>query len=87
MLATTPDEGRVKMAKILVMHDLDPCISITLREVPEGGPNAGDLWGTCTECPFTGQWSTRERAVSHAQRHVDGHEPILIGGDLGNLVR
>lgn len=73
------------MAKIVIFNQVDPAIGITLNRVEEP-PNVGDFWGTCTECPFAGQWSTERLAVERAQRHVDGHDPVMIGGDLDALV-
>ena len=73
------------MARIVVFNEADPCIAITLEET--GPPNVGDFWGMCTECPFAGQWSTQELAVSRAQRHVDGHTPVIPGGDRYSLIR
>lgn len=70
------------MAKIVVHNEQDPQIAIMLGKLDSGG-----LFGTCTECPFVGQWSTQGLAVQRAQRHVDSHEPVVIGGDRDSLVR
>ena len=76
------------MAKIVVMHDVDPGIGITLEEVPPGDERrAQGFHGSCTECGWTLHYWRQDNAVRGAQRHVDGHAPVLIGGDTDALVR
>ena len=76
------------MAKIVVFNEVDPCIGVTLEEVPPGTPGrAHGTYGTCTACGrVTHRWE-RDNAIRDAQRHVDEHEPVLIGGDRDALVR
>ena len=76
------------MAKIVVHHDVDPGIGITLEEVLEGTPGRARGWhGKCTECGWPlHRWHQKD-AIAGAQRHVDGHTPVLIGGDTDALVR
>lgn len=72
--------------KIVVHNPVDPGIGIVLEELGgEKGPYG--FYGTCTQCgrPMF-RWNEQAAIVS-AQRHVDSHEPELIGGDTDALVR
>lgn len=76
------------MAKTVVFNEVDPCIGITLEEVPEGTPGrAHGVHGTCTECGKPMHWWRMEKALPAAQAHVDAHAPVLIGGDTDSLIR
>lgn len=76
------------MAKIVIVHEVDPCIGVTLEEVPPGTPGrAHGVYGTCTECGrVTHRWE-RDNAIRDAKTHVDRHVAVLIGGDTDALVR
>lgn len=69
--------------KTVVFNQVDPCIGITLTDEGE----ATGVTGTCTECGKPMHWWTWDKATPAAQRHVDDHAPVLIGGDLDALVR
>jgi hypothetical protein len=71
------------MAKGVVFNQVDPGIGINLTDEGE----ARGVTGTCTECGKPMHWWTWERAFRLGQEHVDGHAPVLIGGDLDALVR
>lgn len=71
------------MAVGVVFNEVDPCIGITLSD---GGPARG-VTGTCTECGKPMHWWTWERAFERGQAHVDGHQPVLVGGDTDSLIR
>lgn len=75
------------MEEIVVFNRADPCIGIILRQGIEGGPAAPGWHGSCTECGWPMHRWTKENAVTSARRHVDGHRPVLIGGDTDALVR
>lgn len=76
------------MAKLVIVHDVDPCIGITLEEVAPGTPGrAQGYHGACTECGHVMHRWDRDRAISDAKAHVDGHAPVLVGGDRDALVR
>lgn len=73
------------MAETAVFNAIDPCIGIILREGEEG--QAPGWSGTCTQCGWPMHRWDRDAAIEGARRHVDAHEPILIGGDTDALVR
>jgi hypothetical protein len=76
------------MAKIVIFNEVDPAIGITLEEVGPGVPGrARGTYGTCTECGWPMHRWDRDEAIRAAQRHVDSHDPVMIGGDLDALVR
>lgn len=76
------------MAKIVIYNEADPCIGITLEEVEPGTPGrARGTHGTCTECGKPMHWWDQNEAIRAAQAHVDGHTPVMLGGDLDALVR
>jgi hypothetical protein len=76
------------MAVTVVFNEADPCIGITLEEVPPGTPGrAQGTHGTCTECGWPMHRWDRDKAIRDAQAHVDGHAPVLIGGDTDSLIR
>lgn len=76
------------MAKLVIVHDVDPCIGITLEEVPPGTPGrAQGYHGTCTECGWPMHRWERDKAIQGAKEHVDSHEAVLIGGDTDALIR
>jgi hypothetical protein len=76
------------MAKLVIVHDVDPCIGITLEEVLPGTPGrARGYHGSCTECGWPMHRWHRDRAIQDAKAHVDSHAPVLIGGDRDALVR
>jgi hypothetical protein len=76
------------MAKIVVHHDVDPGIGITLEEVLPGTPGRARGWhGTCTECGHPMHWWHQDSAIRGAKRHVDGPPAVLSGGDTDALVR
>lgn len=73
--------------KLTVFNDLDPGIAVVLQYTP-GGPGTPLGWhGMCTHCGKPVHYWTEEKALKHAQEHVDGHEPVLPGGDRDALVR
>lgn len=73
------------VTQIVIFNAVDPCIGITLIEGEEGKPPG--FRGACTECGHVVHRWARDKAVADAQRHVDAHEPVLIGGDTDALVR
>jgi len=76
------------MARFVVFNQVDPCIGIELVTVPEGTPGkARGTHGTCTECGWPMHRWHRDNAIQAARDHVDGHAPVLIGGDRDALVR
>lgn len=76
------------MAKLVVHNATDPGIGMTLEEVLPGDPGRAQGWyGRCTACPRTMHRWHRDRAIRAAQRHVDNHQPEMIGGDTDALVR
>jgi len=76
------------MAKLVIVHDVDPCIGITLEEVPPGTPGrARGYHGSCTECGWPMHRWQRDNAIRDAKAHVDSHLPTLVGGDRDALVR
>ena len=76
------------MAKIVIVHDVDPCIGITLEEVLPGDPGRARGWhGSCTECGHVMHRWRQDNAIRDAQAHVDGHPAVLVGGDTDALVR
>jgi len=74
------------VAKIVVFNEADPCIAITLEETDPERALPG-LIGTCTECGKPMHWWTEEKAMRAAQAHVDGHTPVMPGGDRDSLIR
>ena len=76
------------MAKTLIVHDTDPRIGMLMETVPAGTPGrARGTHGTCTDCGYTIHRWDKLIALADAQRHVDGHEAVEVGGDLDSLVR
>lgn len=76
------------MAKLVIVHSVDPGIGITLEEVPPGTPGrARGYHGTCTECGWPMHRWHRDNAIRAAQEHVDAHPAVLAGGDTDALVR
>lgn len=74
--------------KLVIFNDADPGIAVTLTCVPQGAPGVARGWhGECTQCGKPVHYWTEEKALKHAQEHVDGHEPELLGGDRDALVR
>lgn len=77
------------MTKIVVHNATDPAIGIVLEELTSADKPYGPygFYGECTQCgrPMF-RWN-RMKAIDSAQRHVDSHEPVLIGGDTDALVR
>lgn len=66
------------MAKIVVQHDTDLSIGITLERSPHPDRVAG--WqGKCTECGWPMHRWNQDNAIRAAQRHVDAHEAVVIG--------
>lgn len=58
------------MAKLIVQHEVDPGIAITLTE-------AQGWQGSCTECGHTVHAWTERKAISRAMGHVNRHESGL----------
>ena len=75
------------MAKLVVQHDRDPQIAVVLTEMPRGGHTVPGVTGSCTQCGWPMHQWNRDKAIRAAQQHVDGHEPVIIGGDKDSLVR
>lgn len=76
------------MAKLVVFNEVDPGIGMVLEEVYPDTPGRAQGWyGRCTACPRTMHRWHQDKALEAAQRHVDSHEPVLIGGDTDALVR
>lgn len=73
------------VTQIVIYNATDPCIGMTLYEGEEGKPPG--FSGKCTECGHPIHLWTRDNAVKAAQRHVDAHTPVLIGGDTDALIR
>lgn len=74
--------------KTVVFNQIDPCIGFVLETVEPGTPGkARGTYGRCTDCGRPLHRWNREDAVQAAQRHVDAHQPLLIGGDRDSLVR
>lgn len=63
------------MARIVVRHDKDPDIEVTLEYVPEGTPGlAQGTHGRCTGCGRPMHWWRLSDALRAVVRHVDAHE-------------
>lgn len=77
------------MAKIVIMHDTDPGIGITLElfRLPNQHWAALGWKGACTECGWVVHKWREEKAIEIAKRHVDSHPAVLAGGDTDSLVR
>lgn len=76
------------MARIVVFNEADPRIAITLERVGPGVPGrARGTHGMCTECGWPLHKWHPDKAIKAAQAHVDGHEPVTIGGDRESLIR
>lgn len=76
------------MARIVIFNQVDPCIGIELEEVAPGTPGRPQgFHGKCTECGWPMHRWNRDKAIEGAQAHVDGHAPVLIGGDTDSLIR
>lgn len=74
--------------KLVIFNDTDPGIGMTLEYTAPGTPGRAQGWhGTCTECGKPVHYWTQEKAFEAGQEHVDGHAPVLIGGDTDALVR
>lgn len=74
--------------KLVIFNDVDPGIGMTLEHTAPGTAGRAQGWhGTCTACGKPVHYWTEEKAFEAGQRHVDGHEPVLIGGDTDALVR
>ena len=72
------------MAERVVFNEIDPGIGINLRQDVNGVPG----WtGKCTQCGWPMHRWNEQDAVRGAQHHVDGHDPVLIGGDTDALIR
>lgn len=69
------------MAKIVVWNDADPGIAIVLSESVRG------CHGSCTECGWPMHRWNRDSAITSAQRHVDSHKFVMLGGDKDALIR
>jgi hypothetical protein len=76
------------MACTTVFNRADPCIAIVLVGTGPGHPVRARGWyGSCTQCGKPVHRWNRDQAVVSAQRHVDAHEPVLLGGDTDALVK
>jgi hypothetical protein len=68
------------MAKLVIQHDTDHSIGITLDEVPPGTPGrARGYHGSCTECGWPIHRWHRDNAIRDAKEHVDAHVAVVIG--------
>lgn len=66
------------MAKLVVQHNVDPAISMVLKEVLPGDPSLAQGWrGQCSECGKTMHRWHMDQAIGAAQAHVDSHESAL----------
>lgn len=82
-------DGEGDVAKFVVQNETDPQIAIVLVQIGPDDPEHRALGthGTCTECGWPVHRWSRDRAISDAQRHVDGHDPVQPGGDRDSLIR
>lgn len=66
------------MAKLVVIHDKDPGISVIFTEVPPGRPETAQGWyGRCTECGRAMHWWHMNTAFEAGRMHVDSHDSSL----------
>lgn len=70
----------------MVFNQADPCIGITLTPGLPNAPHAPGFYGACTQCGWPMHRWDRQKAIESAQRHVDGHDPVLLGGDRDALI-